>query len=146
MTQEDGLRSADPRQRPPDVDTGFWLWMAAVPLLVTAYVVDLLNTPAALRPWYVVAISGVYVFSLAAVVVTFLLLMRAGHRWARTILTGGGATSVVYVLSNLLSVARPTTAAVVYAVSAIIGSVLIVGGMYLLHRKDVYEFFAGPPS
>jgi hypothetical protein len=131
----------DAGPRPPDVDTGFWLWMAALPLMVTAYVVDLLNAPIEIRPWYVDAISGVFVFTLAAVVVTFLLLMRSGYRWARTLLTGGGATSVVYVVTNLLSVDRPTTAAVVFAVSAIVGSVLIVGGIYLLHRKDVYEFF-----
>jgi hypothetical protein len=130
-----------PNERPADVDTGFWLWMAAVPLLVTAYVVDLVSAQVARGPWYLDAISGVFVFSLAAVVVTFLLLMRAGYRWARTLLTGFGATSVLYVVTNLLSVDRPATAAVVYAVSAIVGSVLIVGGIYLLHRKDVHEFF-----
>jgi hypothetical protein len=127
--------------RPPDVDTGFWLWMAALPLLVAAYVVDLFNAPAQIRPWYVEAVSGVFVFCLAAVVVTFLLLMRGGYRWARTVLTGGGATSVVFTVTNLLSVDRPATAAVVYAACAIFGSVLIVGGIYLLHRKDVLEFF-----
>jgi hypothetical protein len=130
-----------PNERPADVDTGFWLWMVAVPLLVTAYVVDLVGAPAVIRPWYVDAMSGVFVFNLAAVVVTFLLLMRAGYRWARTLLTGCGATSVLYVVTNLLSVERPATAAVMYAVSAIVGSVLIVGGIYLLHRKDVHEFF-----
>jgi hypothetical protein len=132
---------AGPQPRPPDVDTGLWLWLAALPLLITAYVVDLLNPPVALRPWYVDAISGLFVLSLSAVVVTFLLLMRQGYRWARTLLTGGGLTSVLYVVTNLVSVDRPATAAVVYAISAIVGSVLIVGGMYLLHRKDVLEFF-----
>jgi hypothetical protein len=141
VTGEQGPDPAESPKRPPDVDTGFWLWAIALPLMVAAYAVDVVNTPEALRPWYVVAISTVFVVCLAAVVATFLLLMRAGYRWARTILTGGGATSVVYVVSNLLSVDRPATAAVVYAVSAIVGSVLIVGGMYLLHRKDVYEFF-----
>jgi hypothetical protein len=136
-----GVTPPVPPSRPPDVDTGFWLWMVAWPLMVTAYVVDLVNAPAQLRTWYVDAVSGVFVFCLAAVVVTFLLLMRMGYRWARTVLTGGGATSVFYAVTNLLSVDRPATAAVVYAASAIIGSVLIVGGIYLLHRKDVVEFF-----
>jgi hypothetical protein len=134
-------QSTGPQSRPADVDTGFWLWAAALPLLITGYVVDLLNTPAQLRPWYVDAISGVFVFCLAAVVVTFLLLMRQGYRWARTLLTGGGATSVVYVVTNLFGVERSPSAAVVYATCAIVGSVLIVGGIYLLHRKDVFEFF-----
>jgi hypothetical protein len=30
---------------------------------------------------------------------------------------------------------------VVYAVSAIVGAVLIVGGVFLLHRKDAHSFF-----
>jgi len=143
VTPEPGYRrqTTEPQPRPADVDTGFWLWVAALPLLVTGYVVDLLNAPAQLRPWYVDAISGVFVFCLAAVVVTFLLLMRQGYRWARTLLTGGGATSVVYVGTNLFGVERPPSAALLYATCAIVRSVLIVGGIYLLHRKDVVEFF-----
>lgn len=142
-TSEPGRgQSTEPLARPPDVDTGFWLWVAALPLMATAYVVkDFLNVRVELRPWYVDAISGVFVVTLSAVVVTFLLLMRVGYRWARTLLTGGGATSVVYVVTNLLSIDGSATAAVVHAVSAIVGSVLIVGGSYLLHRKDVAEFF-----
>jgi hypothetical protein len=30
---------------------------------------------------------------------------------------------------------------VLYAVSAIVGSVLIIGGVFLLHRKDAHAFF-----
>ncbi len=32
--------------RPADVETGFWLWVAAVPLMVIGYVVDLVVTGA----------------------------------------------------------------------------------------------------
>ena len=126
--------------RPLDVDTGFWLWVAALPLMVFGYVVDLLvtdNHP----PMIVSAISVVFIIVLAAVVLTFLILMRHGYRWARTFLTGGGVASVVYTATNLFSVARPTAAAVGYAVTAIVGSVLIVGGVFLLHRKDAHAFF-----
>ena len=78
---------------------------------------------------------------LSAVVVTFLILMRHGYRWARTLLTGGGIASVVYTATSLFTTERPTSAAVIYAVTAIVGSVLIVGGVYLLHRKDAHAFF-----
>ncbi len=73
--------------------------------------------------------------------VTFLILMRQGYRWARTLLTGGGVASVVYVATSLFTVERPATAAVIYAVTAIVGSVLIAGGVFLLHRKDAHAFF-----
>ena len=46
-------------------------------------------------------------FVLAAIVVTFLFLMRQGYRWARTLLTGGGVASVVYVGTSLFTVDRP---------------------------------------
>ena len=60
---------------------------------------------------------------------TFLFLMRQGYRWARTLLTGGGVASVVYAGTSLLPPIDRTASAVVYAVSAIVGSVLIVGGV-----------------
>ncbi len=127
--------------RPTDVDTGFWLWLVAVPLMVTGYVVDLVSTERPHPPLVVYAISGTFVFVLAAIVVTFLFLMRQGYRWARTLLTGGGVASVVYAGSSLFSVDRPPTPAVLYAVTAIVGSVLIAGGVFLLHRKDAHSFF-----
>jgi hypothetical protein len=127
--------------RPTDVDTGFWLWLAAVPLMVTGYVVDLVSGDQPRPPLVMYAISGAFVFVLAAIVVTFLFLMRQGYRWARTLLTGGGVASVVYAGNSLFSVERPPTPAVLYAVSAIIGSVLIAGGVFLLHRKDAHTFF-----
>jgi hypothetical protein len=82
-----------------------------------------------------------FVFIIAAVVVTFLFLMRLGYRWARTLLTGGGVASVVYAGTSLFSIDRAAAPAVVYALSAIVGSVLIVGGVFLLHRKDAHAFF-----
>ena len=127
--------------RPTDVDTGFWLWLAAVPLMVTGYVVDMVSSQRPHAPLVVYALSGTFVFVLAAIVVTFLFLMRQGYRWARTVLTGGGVASVVYAGTSLFSVDRPATAAVLYAVSAIVGSVLILGGVFLLHRKDAHAFF-----
>ena len=127
--------------RPVDVDTGFWLWVAALPLMVAGYVVDLVVSEATHRPMIVYAISAVFVVVMLAVVVTFLILMRHGYRWARTLLTGGGIASVVYAGTSLFTVARPPAAAVTYAVTAIVGSVLIVGGVFLLHRKDAHAFF-----
>jgi hypothetical protein len=127
--------------RPTDVDTGFWLWLAAVPLMVTGYVVDMVSSQRPHAPLVVYALSGTFVFVLAAIVVTFLFLMRQGYRWARTLLTGGGVASMVYAGTNLFSVDRGPTYAVLYAISAIVGSVLIAGGVYLLHRKDAHAFF-----
>jgi hypothetical protein len=128
-------------KRPEDVDTGFWLWLAALPLMVVGYVVDLVVNAANHPPTIVYAISVLFVVVLSAVVVTFLILLRHGYRWARTVLTGGGVASVVYAASSLFTVDRPPAAAVTYAVSAIVGSVLIAGGVYLLHRKDAHAFF-----
>jgi hypothetical protein len=130
----------EPRARPIDVDTGFWLWLAALPLMVVGYVVDLLATPAH-PPTIVYAISAVFVVVVSTVVLTFLILMRHGYRWARTLLTGGGIASVVYTVTSLFTVDRPAAAAVTYAITAIVGSVLIAGGVFLLHRKDAHAFF-----
>ena len=126
---------------PEDVVTGFWLWVTALPLLVIGYGVDLAAGPAKPQSWFVYAVSGMFVFIVAAVVVTFLVLMRQGYRWARTLLTGGGATTIVFVTVGLFAADRTEVAALVYAVTGIVGSVLIAGGAYLLHRKDAHAFF-----
>ena len=131
----------EPATRPEDVDTAFWLWLVALPLLVAGYVVDLVTMPVAGPAGYVYAVSGVFVVVVASVVLAFLFLMRQGYRWARTVLTGGAAATVVYAVTNVFGVERPTVAAVSYAVTAIIGSVAILGGVYLLHRKDAHAFF-----
>jgi hypothetical protein len=126
--------TADEQQaRPLDVDTGFWLWVAALPLMVVGYIVDLVSTADRKVPAPVVVMSVMFVVVLASVVLTFQILMRHGYRWARTLLT--------YVATSLFTVERTTAAAVTYAVSAIGGSVLIAGGVYLLHRKDTHAFF-----
>jgi hypothetical protein len=133
--------------RPEDVDTGFWLWVAALPLMVAGYLVDVVVTEAnhlpmiVYGPMIVYAISAVFVVVISAVVVTFLILMRHGYRWARTLLTGGGLASVVYTATRLFTVDRPPAAAITYAVAAILGTVLIAGGVFLLHRKDAHAFF-----
>ncbi|MGE2719430.1 hypothetical protein [Mycolicibacterium celeriflavum] len=131
-----------PGARPDDVDTGFWLWVVSLPLLIVGHIVDLLVSDRADKlPAPVLALSVVFILILGAIVLTFQILMRQGYRWARTVLTGTGVAAVVYVASSLFSGERPPAAAVCYAATAILGSVLIVGGVYLLHRKDANDFF-----
>ncbi len=131
----------EPSGRPVDVDTGFWLWVAAVPLLTAGQIVDVVTGADSRMPTPVLAIAVVFVVILAAVVLTFQFLMRQGYRWARTLLTGGGVATVVYVATNLFTIDRPAAAAVIYAACGILGSVLIAGGVFLLHRKDAHAFF-----
>lgn len=137
-----GQPPREPGTRPDDVDTGFWLWVASLPLLIIGHIVDLLVDDRTDKlPAPVLALSVVFIVIIGAIVLTFQILMRQGYRWARTVLTGTGVAAVVYVASNLLRGDRPPAAAVSYAVTAILGSVLIVGGVYLLHRKDATDFF-----
>ena len=130
-----------PPARPMDVDTGFGLWLFALVLLLAGQAVDVALGPNMPGGAIADAVTGVFLVVLSAVVVTFLLLMRQGYRWARTLLSGGGVATVVYVISSLFTAQRGTVAAVTYAITAIFGSVLIVGGVYLLHRKDAHGFF-----
>ena len=140
-----GLPPQDgPHPRPEDVDTAFWLWTVALAMMVIGYVVDLVALPdrSAGGPAAVVyGISVVFLAVVASVVQTFLLLMRHGYRWTRTLLTGAGVATIIYSTSNLFGVDRPSVAAVGYAATAIVGSVCIAGGIYLLHRKDAHAFF-----
>lgn len=132
--------------RPPDVDTGFWLWVVSVPLMVATYVIDMMTAE---QGWssLVLAINGVFLVVVSAIVVAFLILMKYGYRWARTVLTAGGIASVAFTVSSLFTLERPAGVAVGHAACAIFGSVLIVGGVYLLHRRDANAFFIGtPPS
>lgn len=135
------VQETGPVTRPDDVDTGFWLWLVATTVMVIGYVVDLATLPVAGPGALVYGVSGIFLFVVASVVVTFLFLMREGYRWARTLLTGGGAATIVYALTNLFGVDRPAVAAFVFAVTAIIGAVCVAGGVYLLHRKDAHAFF-----
>lgn len=134
---------ADAQQtpRPVDVDTGFWLWVAAVPLLVIGYVTDIVTQrkPLAVELYY--SVIALVLVIVVAVAITFLLLMRSGYRWCRTVLTGGGAAAVVFVIVSVFSVERPPVAAAICAVTGIVGSVLVGGGMYLLHRAEAHGYF-----
>lgn len=132
--------AAAPGGRPEDVDTGFWLWMAALPLMVIGYLIDLATARMPDAGAYVYAVSGLFVVVTIAVVATFAVLMRLGYRWPRTLLTAAGLTAVIYSASSLFTVGRSEFAAVGFAACTIIGSVLILGGAVLLHRKDAHEY------
>jgi hypothetical protein len=127
--------------RPVDVDTGFWLWLVAVPLMVTGYVADMLGSSNGHGPTPLLVAQGLFIGVLCAIVVTFLILMRAGYRWARTVLTGGSVATVVYVAIRLFTVTWPPMYAFACGVAGITGSVLIAGGAFLLHRSDSHNYF-----
>lgn len=131
--------------RPTDVDTGFWLWLAALPLMTTGYVVSLLAAPEIADLPVTYPIVGLTALVLVVVVATFLMLMRSGYRWARTLLTGGGIGSVVYAVNGLSHADARPAVAVTLAVTGIVGSVLIAAGTFLLHRADAQEFFTRYP-
>lgn len=142
MNPDHGTESAHRPETPPeDVVTGFWLWVAALPLMMTGYVAAVVSAPQDTPGWIVNTSTAVFAVNTTAIVVTMLLLLRAGYRWARTLLTGGGAASVVYVATNVVGYEGPEVAAVVFAMTSIVGSVLIAGGIYLLHRKGTHDFF-----
>jgi hypothetical protein len=124
-----------------DVDTGFWLWVSALPLMVIGYIVDVVTSPSRSGSTLIYAAAALFAAVLCAIVMTFLMLMRAGYRWARTVLTGGGLATIVYVATRLFTVNWSPVTAVVCAVSGIVGSVLIAGGVVLLHRKDAHKYF-----
>ena len=130
----------EPAGRPEDVDTGFWLWLVALPLMVIGYVVDVVTAPVHGPAVLVYGVSAIFLVVVASVALTFLLLMRVGYRWTRTLLSGGGTATIVYAVTNLFA-ARPPVAAIVYAVTAIVGSVCIAGGVFVLHRRDAHAFF-----
>ena len=127
-------------RRPADVDTGFWLWLVALVLLLAGQLVDVFTNPVATGS-AVIGGAALIVAAIGAVIVTLLLLLRSGYRWTRTVLTGGGLATMVYTAASLFTVPRPTVAAVVFAVTGIVGSVLIGGGIYLLHRAESNRFF-----
>jgi hypothetical protein len=136
-----GEPGPQPPTRPIDVDTGFWLWLAAVPLMVIGYVADLVGSSNGHGSTPLFVAQGLFTAVLCAIVVTFLILMRAGYRWARTVLTGGATATVVYVAIRLFTVTWPPMYAVACGVAGITGSVLIAGGAFLLHRSDSHNYF-----
>ena len=125
--------------RPSDVDTAFWLWLIALPLLVAGYISEAVTRSQSLP--VVVAFTVVFAVLLAAVVLTFLLLLRGGYRWVRTVLVAGALATIVYTVSSLFTVPRDTVPALIYAGTGIIGMVLLAGGIFLVHRKDADAFF-----
>lgn len=127
--------------RPADVDTGFWLWLAAVPLMVVGQLADAYVAAKTAGSSYVFVATAFVAAIIGGVVVGLLALLRSGYRWARTLLTGGGVATIVFTIANLLSMGRPPVPAVIYAVTGIFGAVFIAGGIYLLHRPDSHRFF-----
>ena len=127
--------------RPDDVVTGFWLWLLAVPLMVAGQFADgyvvarSTNTPA------VLVTTGVLAVVIGVVVMTLVVLMRSGYRWTRTVLTAGGVATILYTAASLFGTPRPTVPAIAFAFTGIVGSVLIAGGIFLLHRPDSSKFF-----
>jgi hypothetical protein len=134
-------RPSEPQTRPVDVDTGFWLWVVALPLMVIGYVADTVGSATGHRPTLLLVASGLFTVVVCAIVVAFLILMRAGYRWARTLLTGGGIAAVVFIGIRLFTVNWPPVVAIICGVTGIVGSVLIAGGMFLLHRSDAHAYF-----
>lgn len=126
-------------ERPADVDTGFWLWVIALPLMSISYTVDAVSAPNSVALGIALSLGILVVVDV--LVITFLILMRSGYRWTRTVLTAGGLASIVTTVFGLFAEGRPPWAAVSSAATGIIGVVLIAGGVYLLHRKESHEFF-----
>lgn len=128
-----------------DVDTAFWLWLTAVPLMVIGQFVDgyVVSKGEKAAPSVLITTALMAVI-IGAVVVTFIVLMRSGYRWTRTLLTAGGVATILYTVTSLFGTPRPTVPAVIYAVTGIVGSVLIGGGVFLLHRQDSNRFFESP--
>lgn len=128
--------------RPDDVDTGFWLWLGALPLLMIGQISEGFVAQVPGNRTMIVAATTVFTVGLGAVVLTCLLLMRSGYKWTRTALTASGVATIVYTAVTLFGVVRDPIPAVIYAVTGIIGSVLIGGGIVALHRPDSQAFFS----
>lgn len=127
--------------RPADVDTGFWLWLSALVLLLVGQLADAFTAPTPIDRSLIVVVTAFLALTVGTVVASLLFVLRSGYRWARTVLTGGGVATIVYTLTNLLGVPREPLSAVIFAVTGIFGAVLIGGGVYLLHRPDSNGFF-----
>jgi hypothetical protein len=128
--------------RPADVDTGFWLWLVAVPLMVTGQLADAYVAAKEAGSPFAFVTTAFAAAILGGVVAGFLVLLRSGYRWARTLLTSGGLVTIFFTVGGLFGTSRPPWPAVVYAVTGIFGSVFIAGGIYLLHRPDSHRFFS----
>ena len=127
--------------RPVDVDTGFWLWLVAVVLMVIGQLADAYVAAQAANSMFLFFTTAVVGAIVGGVVVGLMALMRSGYRWARTLLTGGGLATIFFTVASLFGTPRPTVPAVIFAATGIFGSVFIAGGIYLLHRPDSHRFF-----
>lgn len=125
-----------------DVDTGFWLWLTALILLLIGQVADAFTAPTPVDRTLTIAVTAFLSLTVGGIVLTLLFLMRSGYGWTRTILTAGGLVSIIYTMMSLLGIARPPVPAVIFAVTGIVGAVFIGGGIFLLHRPDSHKFFA----
>ncbi len=128
-------------ERPADVDTGFWIWLAAVPLLVIGQLADAYAAAEAAGNSNLFIVTAFIAAIIGSVVIGLLALLRAGNRWARSLLTTGGMITIFLTMVNLLTTARPPVPAIIYAVTGIFGAVFIAGGIYLLHRPDAQRYF-----
>ncbi|MUM19829.1 MULTISPECIES: hypothetical protein [unclassified Mycobacteroides] len=137
-----GQPPSDPaKPRPIDIDTGCWLWLAALPLMIVSYMAANVGqwevdpeVRKAAPLWSVYAFNGFIVVVVGSLVATAIFLMRAGYRLARTFLTGGAVGSVVFTATRMFGLEG--VPAIVQALSGITAAVLICGGLFLLHRED----------
>lgn len=134
-------RPAGKRERPADVDTGFWLWLTALILLLIGQVSDALTVQTPIDRMLIIVVTAFLTVTVGGLVLTLLFLMRSGNTLCRTLLTAGGVVTIVYTVTNLLGIPRSTVAAVIFAVTGIFGAVFIGGGIYLVHRPDSQRFF-----
>ncbi len=128
-----------PPTRPVDVDTGFWLWLVAVPLMVIGYVADMVGS------------------SNGRVSAPLYVASRAFHRGVvrdRRDLPDPDAGRLPLGPNRVdrrrhrhrrlprdPAVHRELAADVRRGcgIAGITGSVLIAGGMFLLHRRDAHD-------
>ena len=98
-------------QRPVDVDTGFWLWLTALVLLLIGQAADAFTAPTPVDRSLIVAVSAFLSLTVGGVVLSLLFLLRSGYRWSRTLLTAGGVATIVYTAMSLLDTPRQPVAA-----------------------------------
>jgi hypothetical protein len=130
-----------PRPRPVDVDTAFWLWLTALVLLVIGQIADAFTAPTPVDRGLVIGVAVFVSLTIGAVIGSLLFLVRSGYRWSRTALTAGGVVTIFYTVASLFGFPRETVGAVIFAVTGIVGSVLIGGGIFLMHRPDSHRYF-----
>ena len=128
-------------ERPADVDTGFWLWLTALVLLLIGQVSDAFTAQTPIDRTLILVVTAFLAVTVGGLVLTLLFLMRSGNRLSRTLLTAGGVVTIFYTLMTLLGIPRSPVAAVIFAVTGIFGSVFIGGGIYLVNRADSQRFF-----